>query len=193
MMLSSDTRCVFTLETGMLEKIFHLRSSGVWRIAGRRSLSWARATWSQSGQIWSSRLLTRKLWLTKFRWTLHLTLHFLIDPLNAFKLTLEGDYHQARRDWAGIRDAGGPGELHEDEHLPGEQWPLVLAQIEVRMRNEIRAIIGKFLRIIFFRYTLPHRKKVSSVGEKVFWSAVREVSTFYSQLIPQRNINLRDL
>ena len=87
MMLSSDTRCVFTRETGMLEKIFHLRSSGVWRIAGRRSLSWARATWSQSGQIWSSRLLTRKLWLTKFRWTLHLTLHFLIDPLNAFKLT----------------------------------------------------------------------------------------------------------
>ena len=45
---------------------------------------------------------------------------------------VESDHHKTRGHQTRVRDVRGSPELHEDEHLPGELWPLVLAQIKVR-------------------------------------------------------------
>ena len=36
---------------------------------------------------------------------------------------------------------------------------------------------------ILFRYTLPHRRKISAIGERVFWSALNKVTGFRSWII----------
>ena len=46
-------------------------------------------------------------------------------------LSLESYHHQARWAQPRHRDVGGPQELHEDEHLPGQPGPLVLAKAQV--------------------------------------------------------------
>ena len=43
----------------------------------------------------------------------------------------EGDHHQARGHQARDGDVRGPRELHEDEHIPWELRPLVLAKAQV--------------------------------------------------------------
>ena len=45
---------------------------------------------------------------------------------------VESDHHKTRGHQTRVRDVRGSPELHEDEHLPGELWPLVLAKIKVR-------------------------------------------------------------
>ena len=44
----------------------------------------------------------------------------------------EGDNYQARGHQSRDGDVRGPRELHEDEHLPRELGPLVLAKTQVR-------------------------------------------------------------
>ena len=114
---------------------------------------------------------------------------------------VESDHHKTRGHQTRVRDVRGSPELHEDEHLPGELWPLVLAQIKVRYCGQSPTMCPPGLLVFIFihyfigstswhslanclllfviwlcRYTLPHRRKVSRMGGgNVFWSAKEQV------------------
>ena len=114
---------------------------------------------------------------------------------------VESDHHKTRGHQTRVRDVRGSPELHEDEHLPGELWSLVLAKIKVRYCGQSPTMCPPGLLVFIFihyfigstswhslanclllfviwlcRYTLPHRRKVSRMGGgNVFWSAKEQV------------------